>query len=107
MPRQPVACGENQAPLLRQRNARASAAKVGAGATAHFDKDRRLSFAADEVDFAALDTKIARHHAESMGEQMLRSGFLAGVADLFGGVGDNASHEGDILHRSDPHRQPR
>jgi len=62
MPRQPVSGGEDQALLLAGSNARASPAKVGAGATAHFDEYRGRPIVANKIDLAAFDAKIACQH---------------------------------------------
>ncbi len=81
---QPVTRGQDQAFLLRRRDARRRPAKVAPGATAYLDKYGRRSVVADEIDLAALDAKIARQHPQTLCQQVTRGGFFAGIAQLFG-----------------------
>ena len=97
MPRQPVPRRQDQAPLFGNSNTGRSSAKVGFGTTAHFDEDRTCTVAADEINLAAFDTKVARQNLQAVCDKMTCSDFLGGIADLLRGVGDavedNCGHE--------------
>lgn len=80
MARQPVPRRENQSALLGLGDAGGGTAKVGAGATAHLDKHGSRSVAADEVDLAAFDAKIARQHNETVRSKILGSSGLGSSA---------------------------
>lgn len=97
MPRQPVTGGEDQPLLLAGGNAGSRPAIVGAGATAHFDEHRGCPVAADQIDLAPFDAKVAFQHSQSVCDKIVGGSRFAGIADLLGGaggtVGDNCGHE--------------
>ncbi len=96
MPRQPVPCCEDQPFLLCRRDAISRTAKVGSGidgSAAYLDEHGIGTVAADEIDLAALDAKIARQNPQAVRNEMALGDFLAGIADLLCAVGDNGGHE--------------
>lgn len=79
MAQQPVPRGEDQPPLLGQRDAGRRAAKVGILAPPHFDEHGGRPVAADQVDLAALDTEVTLNQPQPPAGQIFGRPRLAGI----------------------------
>lgn len=71
---------EDQARLLAAGYAGSGATVPQIGASPHFNKYQHLVFLHDEVDLAALATKIALQQRLSLRQQMSQRGIFAGLA---------------------------
>jgi hypothetical protein len=90
MLRQPMAGSEYQTALFGQRNAGGRTAELSAGALPYFNEDDAfaiVTIAADEINFATFDAKVALQNFHAALAQKLGSARFAGIADqLFRGA---------------------
>lgn len=110
---QVVLGGQHNAAALAGGDARPGAAEVAATSLADFNKNQCLAVAANQVDLAATDSKIARNYLLTAGFQITRRplfGFAAarggGIVGLCLHVDNNDGRIRRIVCRPDTAREP-
>ena len=68
-PEKPPFRGEDDAPSLGGGNAFRRAAKIGIRAQTHFDKNQRVTFQTDQIEFSAPAAHVASKNFETLSSQ--------------------------------------
>ena len=78
--------GKDDAPLFFRRDARRGAAEIAVAPQPDFDEDQRPAVPADEIDFPAAATVVARDDAQAVAFEMLGSSLFGPAAALARGI---------------------